>query len=158
MDNGSVFSLLTIPFSETFSKAPLLCAIKNLCSQLGSPLLSWAVLSPAGTQARTAKPSLRCQPLRGFSLPGPDLTFREWCQDLPAPPPSLCGPPAFTGCPLSPSPRAAGWKGSAGPSPSRKEPSLFYVRQRHQVVENFNVESQGFIVTLLLLFWIVMVT
>lgn len=155
---GQYFLCSQYLFQRRFQR--LLYSVPSRTSALSweSPLLSWAVLSPAGTQARTAKPSLRCQPLCGFSLPGPDLTFREWCQDLPAPPPSLCGPPAFTGCPLSPSPRAAGWKGSAGPSPSRKELSLFYVRQRHQVVENFNVESQGFIVTLLLLFWIVMVT
>lgn len=47
--NGSAFSLLRIPFSEEFLKEHFLCPVKNLCYELGQPLLFQAVLCPLGT-------------------------------------------------------------------------------------------------------------
>lgn len=112
-DKGSVFSLLTVSFSEKWLRPA-----KNLCYQLGQPLAVLGCSKFGGDSgAHTAKPSCPWLRVRGFVRSWPAVAFREPCLCFPAPHPSPCVPQLL---------QAAGWEGRAGPSSSRKAPPCLW--------------------------------
>ena len=146
-DKGSVFSLLTVSFSEK-----RLCPAKNLCDQLGQPLAVLGCSKLGGNSGtHTAKPWLMsCHPVCGFvhsswACCGFQRTVNRVCASLPYSPPRH-RPPGSSPCvpQLLPASHGSPFTQAAGPSSSKKASRcLRYIWKFSQVVEHFNTEFQG---------------